>query len=255
MHIANHNFIVTGAASGLGAATAEMLVEAGARVMLVDLNAEAVAAKAASLGEQARHAVADISQEAAAKAAVDAAVAAFGSLHGLVNCAGIVGAEKVLGKHGPHGLDSFSRVINVNLIGSFNMLRLAAAAMAEGPTTEEGERGVIINTASIAAFDGQIGQAAYAASKGAIASLTLPAARELARFGIRVMTIAPGIFETPMMAGMTQEVRDSLAAGVPFPPRLGRPTEYAALARHIIENSMLNGETIRLDGALRMAAK
>lgn len=255
MHIANHNFIVTGAASGLGAATAQMLVEAGARVMLVDLNAEAVAAKAASLGEQARHAVADISQEAAAKAAVDAAVAAFGSLHGLVNCAGIVGAEKVLGKHGPHGLDSFSRVINVNLIGSFNMLRLAAAAMAEGPATEEGERGVIINTASIAAFDGQIGQAAYAASKGAIASLTLPAARELARFGIRVMTIAPGIFETPMMAGMTEEVRASLAAGVPFPPRLGRPSEYAALARHIIENSMLNGETIRLDGALRMAAK
>ena len=255
MQIAKHNFIVTGAASGLGAATAQMLVEAGARVMLVDLNAEAVAAKAASLGEQARHAVADISQEAAAKAAVDAAVAAFGSLHGLVNCAGIVGAEKVLGKHGPHGLDSFSRVINVNLIGSFNMLRLAAAAMAEGPATEEGERGVIINTASIAAFDGQIGQAAYAASKGAIASLTLPAARELARFGIRVMTIAPGIFETPMMAGMTQEVRDSLSAGVPFPPRLGRPAEYAALARHIIENSMLNGEVIRLDGALRMAAK
>ena len=255
MQIAKHNFIVTGAASGLGAATAQMLVEAGARVMLVDLNAEAVAAKAASLGEQARHAVADISQEAAAKAAVDAAVAAFGSLHGLVNCAGIVGAEKVLGKHGPHGLDSFSRVINVNLIGSFNMLRLAAAAMAEAQADEQGERGVIINTASIAAFDGQIGQAAYAASKGAIASLTLPAARELARFGIRVMTIAPGIFETPMMAGMTQEVRDSLAAGVPFPPRLGRPHEYAALARHIIENSMLNGETIRLDGALRMAAK
>ncbi|OLS58953.1 SDR family NAD(P)-dependent oxidoreductase [Pseudomonas putida] len=255
MHIANHNFIVTGAASGLGAATAEMLIQAGARVMLVDLNAEAVAAKAASLGEQARHAVADISQEAAAKAAVDAAVAAFGSLHGLVNCAGIVGAEKVLGRNGPHGLDSFARVINVNLIGSFNMLRLAAAAMAEGAASEEGERGVIINTASIAAFDGQIGQAAYAASKGAIASLTLPAARELARFGIRVMTIAPGIFETPMMAGMTEEVRASLSAGVPFPPRLGRPSEYAALARHIIENSMLNGETIRLDGALRMAAK
>ena len=255
MQIANHNFIVTGAASGLGAATAEMLIQAGARVMLVDLNAEAVAAKAASLGEAARHALADISQEAAAKAAVDAAVAAFGSLHGLVNCAGIVGAEKVLGRNGPHGLDSFSRVINVNLIGSFNMLRLAAAAMAEGPASEEGERGVIINTASIAAFDGQIGQAAYAASKGAIASLTLPAARELARFGIRVMTIAPGIFETPMMAGMTEEVRASLSAGVPFPPRLGRPGEYAALARHIIENSMLNGETIRLDGALRMAAK
>ncbi|MGE8406740.1 MAG: SDR family NAD(P)-dependent oxidoreductase [Pseudomonas sp.] len=255
MQIANHNFIVSGAASGLGAATASMLIEAGARVMLVDLNADAVAAKAAQLGDNARFAVADISQEAAAKAAVDSALSAFGSLHGLINCAGIVGAEKVLGKNGPHGLDSFSRVINVNLIGSFNLLRLAAAAMSEGEASADGERGVIINTASIAAYDGQIGQAAYAASKGAIASLTLPAARELARFGIRVMTIAPGIFETPMMAGMTQEVRDSLAAGVPFPPRLGRPVEYAALARHIIENSMLNGEVIRLDGALRMAAK
>ncbi|WP_278930107.1 SDR family NAD(P)-dependent oxidoreductase [Pseudomonas qingdaonensis] len=255
MQIANKNFIVSGAASGLGAATAEMLIGAGAQVMLVDLNAEAVAAKAQALGDKARFAVADISQEAPAKAAVDAAVSAFGSLHGLVNCAGIVGAEKVLGRQGPHGLDSFSRVINVNLIGSFNLLRLVAAAMAEGGADADGERGVIINTASIAADDGQIGQAAYAASKGAIASLTLPAARELARFGIRVMTIAPGIFETPMMAGMTQEVRDSLAAGVPFPPRLGRPQEYAALARHIIENSMLNGEVIRLDGALRMAAK
>ncbi|GGU57373.1 3-hydroxyacyl-CoA dehydrogenase [Pseudomonas laurentiana] len=255
MHIANKNFIVSGAASGLGAATAEMLIEAGAQVMLVDLNAEAVAAKAQALGPKARYAVADISQEAPAKAAVDAAVEAFGSLHGLVNCAGVVGAEKILGKQGPHGLDSFSRVININLVGSFNLLRLVSAAMAETEAGAEGERGVIINTASIAAYDGQIGQAAYAASKGAIASLTLPAARELARFGIRVMTIAPGIFETPMMAGMPQEVRDSLAAGVPYPPRLGRPQEYAALVRHIIENSMLNGEVIRLDGALRMAAK
>lgn len=255
MLIAQHNFIVSGAASGLGAATAQMLIEAGARVMLVDLNAAAVQAKAEELGSNARFAVADISDEQAAQAAVDATLEAFGSLHGLVNCAGIVGAEKVLGKHGPHALGSFAKVINVNLIGSFNLLRLAAAAMAEGPANEGGERGVIINTASVAAYDGQIGQAAYAASKGAIASLTLPAARELARFGIRVMTIAPGIFETPMMAGMTEEVRASLCAGVPFPPRLGRPQEYAALARHIIENSMLNGEVIRLDGALRMAAK
>lgn len=255
MHIANKHFIVSGAASGLGTATAQMLVEAGAKVMLVDLNAQAVEAKARELGDNARFAVADISDEQAAQAAVDAAVNAFGSLHGLVNCAGIVGAEKVLGKQLPHGLGSFAKVINVNLIGSFNLLRLAAAAMAEGAADEGGERGVIINTASIAAYDGQIGQAAYAASKGAIASLTLPAARELARFGIRVMTIAPGIFETPMMAGMTEDVRASLAAGVPFPPRLGRPQEYAALARHIIENSMLNGEVIRLDGALRMAAK
>ncbi|MCS4285492.1 NAD(P)-dependent dehydrogenase (short-subunit alcohol dehydrogenase family) [Pseudomonas sp. BIGb0278] len=255
MHVQGKNFIVTGAASGLGAATAQSLVQAGARVMLVDLNAEAVSAKASELGDNARFTVADICDEQAAQAAVAAAVAAFGSLHGLINCAGIVGAEKILGKQGPHGLASFAKVINVNLLGSFNMLRLAAAAIADTAADADGERGVIINTASVAAYDGQIGQAAYAASKGAVASLTLPAARELARFGIRVMTIAPGIFETPMMAGMTQEVRDSLAAGVPFPPRLGRPQEYAALALHIIENSMLNGEVIRLDGALRMAAR
>ncbi|PAA11286.1 SDR family NAD(P)-dependent oxidoreductase [Pseudomonas fragi] len=255
MQIENKVFIVTGGASGLGAATAHMLVKAGAKVMLVDLNAEAVAAQALALGDQARSAVADISQADAAQAAVAATVAAFGAVNGLVNCAGIVRGEKILGKNGPHALETFSQVINVNLIGSFNMLRLAAAAIAETTADAEGERGVIINTASVAAFDGQIGQAAYAASKGAIASLTLPAARELARFGIRVMTIAPGIFETPMMAGMTPEVRASLAAGVPFPPRLGKPDEYAGLVRHIIENSMLNGEVIRLDGALRMAAK
>ncbi len=253
MDIANQVFLVSGGASGLGAASAEMLVAAGAKVMLVDLNAEAVAAKAQQLGCQS--VVADISQEAAAEAAVQATVKAFGKLNGLVNCAGIVRGEKILGKNGPHALASFSQVINVNLIGSFNLLRLAAAAIAESTANAEGERGVIINTASIAAFDGQIGQAAYAASKGAIASLTLPVARELARFGIRVMTIAPGIFETPMMAGMSEEVRAGLAAGVPFPPRLGKPAEYAALVRHIIENSMLNGEVIRLDGALRMAAK
>ncbi len=255
MNIEHKVFLVSGAASGLGAATAEMLVAAGARVMLVDLNADAVAAQAERLGPQARSVVANIVDEQAAQAAVQAAVKAWGSLHGLVNCAGIVRGEKILGKQGPHGLDSFSQVINVNLLGSFNLLRLAAAAMAETAPNADGERGVIINTASAAAFDGQIGQAAYAASKGAIVSLTLPAARELARFGIRVMTIAPGIFETPMMAGMSDEVRASLAAGVPFPPRLGKPAEYAALVRHIIENSMLNGEVIRLDGALRMAAK
>ena len=255
MQIENKVFIVTGGASGLGAATAEMLVKAGAKVMLVDMNADAVAAQARTLGAQASSVVADISQSEAAQAAVDATVAQFGGVNGLINCAGIVRGEKILGKKGPHALDSFSQVINVNLIGSFNMLRLAAAAMAETPADAEGERGVIINTASVAAFDGQIGQAAYAASKGAIASLTLPAARELARYGVRVMTIAPGIFETPMMAGMTPEVRESLAAGVPFPARLGKPAEYASLVRHIIENSMLNGEVIRLDGALRMAAK
>ncbi|WP_459205345.1 SDR family NAD(P)-dependent oxidoreductase [Pseudomonas sp. MLB6B] len=255
MLIGDSHFMVSGAASGLGAATARMLVEAGARVTLVDLNADRVEAKARELGTNARFAVADIGQEGAMQTAMQQALRDFGNLHGLVNCAGIVAGEKVLGKQGPHALDSFARVIGVNLIGSFNLMRLAAAAMAENPANAEGERGVIINTASVAAFDGQIGQAAYAASKGAIASMTLPVARELARHGIRVMTIAPGIFETPMMAGMSDDVRASLAAGVPFPPRLGRPEEYAALARHIIENSMLNGEVIRLDGALRMAAR
>lgn len=255
MQIQGKVFLVSGGASGLGAATAQMLIDAGASVMLVDVNAEALAAQVEKLGDKARASVSDITQESAVQAAVDAALSAFGQINGVINCAGIVGAEKILGKEGPHGLDSFSRVINVNLIGSFNLLRLAAVAIAESTADAGGERGVIINTASVAAYDGQIGQAAYAASKGAIVSLTLPAARELARYGIRVMTIAPGIFETPMMAGMTPQVRESLAAGVPFPPRLGKPEEYAALARHIIENSMLNGEVIRLDGALRMAAR
>jgi NAD(P)-dependent dehydrogenase (short-subunit alcohol dehydrogenase family) len=255
MQIEGKVFLVSGGASGLGAATARMLVDAGASVMLVDVNAEALAAQVEKLGGNARASVSDITQERAVQAAVDAARGAFGQINGVINCAGIVGAEKILGKEGPHGLDSFSRVINVNLIGSFNLMRLAAVAIAESTADAGGERGVIINTASVAAYDGQIGQAAYAASKGAIVSLTLPAARELARYGIRVMTIAPGIFETPMMAGMTPQVREGLSAGVPFPPRLGQPEEYAALARHIIENSMLNGEVIRLDGALRMAAR
>lgn len=253
MHIQDKVFMVSGAASGLGAATARMLARAGARLMLVDLNAEALKAQASEL--EAGYAVADITQADAAKAAVDMAMSSFGELHGLVNCAGVVAGEKILGKQGAHGLDSFSRIININLIGTFNLLRLAAEAITKSTANAEGERGVIINTASVAAFDGQVGQAAYAASKGAVASLTLPAARELARYGIRVMTIAPGIFETPMMAGMSDEVRAALSADVPFPPRLGKPEEYAALVRHIIENSMLNGEVIRLGGALRMAAR
>ncbi|WP_282347230.1 SDR family NAD(P)-dependent oxidoreductase [Pseudomonas sp. PS01301] len=253
MHIQDKVFMVSGAASGLGAATARMLARAGARLMLVDLNAEALKAQASEL--EAGYAVADITQADAAQAAVDMAMSSFGELHGLVNCAGVVAGEKILGKQGAHGLDSFSRIININLVGTFNLLRLAAEAIAKSTANAEGERGVIINTASVAAFDGQVGQAAYAASKGAVASLTLPAARELARYGIRVMTIAPGIFETPMMAGMSDDVRAALSADVPFPPRLGKPEEYAALVRHIIENSMLNGEVIRLDGALRMAAR
>ncbi len=255
MDIKDKVFLITGGASGLGAAAAEGLLAAGARVLLADINAEALDERVRALGAQARGVGTEVGAAAAAQAAVNAAREHFGALHGLVNCAGVASGERILGRQGPHGLDSFARVIGLNLIGSFNMLRLAAEAIAEGAPDAQGNRGVIINTASIAAFDGQIGQAAYAASKGGIVALTLPAARELARYGIRVMTIAPGVFETPMMAGMPQEVRDALAAGVPFPPRLGRPAEFAALVRQIVENDMLNGEVIRLDGALRMAAK
>ncbi|MEJ6655193.1 MAG: 3-hydroxyacyl-CoA dehydrogenase [Pseudomonas sp.] len=255
MQLNNNIFMITGGASGLGAATAALLVEAGARVALIDLNETALQQQVTELGEKARGYAADIADEQQAAEAVAAARRDFGQLHGLINCAGIAPGEKILGRNGPHGLASFDRALRVNLLGTFNMLRLAAEVMAEGEPNEQGERGVIINTASVAAYDGQIGQAAYAASKGGVVSMTLPAARELARHGIRVMTIAPGIFETPMMAGMTQQVRDSLAKDVPFPPRLGLPEEYAALVRHIIENPMLNGEVIRLDGALRMAAR
>ncbi|RNE89430.1 SDR family NAD(P)-dependent oxidoreductase [Marichromatium sp. AB31] len=253
MQIEDKVFLVSGGASGLGAATAEMLIGAGARVMLLDIDAAALAERAEQLGCRASRA--DIRDEAAVEAALQDTLAAHGALHGLINCAGVAHGEKILGRRGPHALDGFRRVIDINLIGSFNLMRLAAPLIAENAPDADGERGLIVNTGSIAAADGQIGQAAYAASKGAVASLTLPAARELARFGIRVMTIAPGIFETPMMAGMSEEVRASLAAGVPFPPRLGRPAEYAALVRTIVTNPMLNGEVIRLDGALRMAAR
>ncbi|VVE39064.1 3-hydroxy-2-methylbutyryl-CoA dehydrogenase [Pandoraea morbifera] len=255
MQIKDRVFLVTGASSGLGAATARMFVEAGASVVLGDINAEAGAKQADALGTAARFVATDITREEDVQRLVDTAKSAFGQLNGVVNCAGLVTGERILGKQGPHRLDSFARIINVNLIGTFNVLRIAAAAMAEGEADAEGERGVVVNTASVAAFDGQIGQAAYAASKGGVAALTLPAARELARVGVRVVTIAPGIFETPMMAGMTPEVQAALGASVPFPPRLGRPSEYAALVRHIVENTMLNGEVIRLDGALRMAPK
>lgn len=255
MRVAEHTFVITGGASGLGAATAEHLVAQGAAVVLLDINQTAVEAQAQRLGHNALGLACDICDVEQVQQALAAALKQFGALHGLINCAGIVGAQRILGRQGPHDLDDFARVLNINVIGSFNMLRLAAQVLASNEPNTQGERGVIINTASIAAYDGQLGQAAYAASKGAIVSLTLPAARELAALGIRVMTIAPGIFETPMMAGMTEDVRASLSAAVPFPARLGKPEEYAALAQHIIENSMLNGEVIRLDGALRMGVK
>ncbi|MEZ5888718.1 MAG: SDR family NAD(P)-dependent oxidoreductase [Paracoccaceae bacterium] len=255
MEISGSVILITGGASGLGAATARALAAAGARVVIADLNDEAGRAMVAELGPETRFARTDVTYEADGRAAIALAEEAFGGLSGLVNCAGWAPGEKVLGREGPHRLESFARAITINLIGTFNMARLAAEAIARRPPGPDGERGVIVNTASIAAFDGQIGQAAYAASKGGVASLTLPMARELARHGIRVMTIAPGIFRTPMMAGLPEEVQVSLGQSVPFPARLGEPREYAALVRHIIENRMLNGETIRLDGALRMAPK
>ena len=255
MQIANSVFIVTGGASGLGAATARRLVEAGGKVVMADLNSAAGDALATELGANAAFVLTNVSDEASAQACVSLAQSRFGGLHGLINCAGVGPAEKVLGKNGVHALASFARTININVIGSFNMLRLAAEAMSTGDANAAGERGVIINTASVAAFDGQIGQAGYSASKGAVVAMTLPIARELARFGIRVMTIAPGIFETPMLLGLPQEAQDSLGKMVPFPSRLGRPHEFAALVQHIFENEMLNGEVIRLDGAIRMAPK
>lgn len=249
MHIADHLFAISGAASGLGLATARELVARQARVLMIDRDETTLRQQAEALGQA--FAVADVTQEQE----VRAALAGAGPLHGAINCAGIVHGEKLLGRQGVHALESFNRVVQVNLLGTFNLMRLAAEAMASTPADDQGRRGVIINTASVAAFEGQVGQLAYAASKGAVASLTLPAARELARHGIRVVTIAPGVFETPMMAGMSEAVRAGLCADVPFPPRLGRPEEYAALAAHIIENDMLNGEVIRLDGALRMGAR
>ena len=255
MQIKDKVFLVTGAGSGLGAATARTLSEAGAKVVLADLNREAGEKLAAELGAGARFVETDVANEASAANAIQTAVSAFGGLHGLVNCAGVAPAEKVVGKEGPHKLESFAKVININLVGTFNMIRLAAEAMIKGEPDAGGERGVIVNTASVAAYEGQLGQAAYAASKGGIVALTLPVARELSRSGIRVMTIAPGIMETPMLLGMPQEVQDSLGKMVPFPSRMGKPAEYAALVEHIFGNQYLNGEVIRLDGSIRMAAK
>ena len=255
MQIRNHVFLVTGSASGLGAATARLLAAEGAFVVVADTNREAGEALAAEIGAAARFALTDVTSEHDAQAAVDLALSAFGHLHGLINCAGIAPSERVVGRDGPHRLESFSRAVSINLIGTFNMIRLAATAIAKQDPGPDGERGVIVNSASIAAYDGQIGQAAYAASKGGVVALTLPVARELARFGIRVVTIAPGVFATPMVAGFSPEVQDALGKSIPFPARLGQPQEFAALVKHICENTMLNGETIRLDGALRMAPR
>lgn len=255
MQIKGKSAIVTGGASGLGAATVRQLHSAGARVCIADLNQKAGTSLASELGPQAVFIKTDVGSDSSMAQTVNAAVEQHGALHLLVNCAGIALAEKVLYKEQPHDLEHFTQVLQVNLIGTFNALRLSAAAMARNQPTEEGERGVIVNTASVAAFEGQIGQAAYAASKGGIAALTLPSARELARKGIRVVAIAPGIFDTPLLAGLPEKVRASLGQQVPFPSRLGRPQEYALLVEHIIVNVMLNGETIRLDGGLRMAPR
>ena len=252
MHLQDRTILITGGGSGLGAATARTFVEAGATVVLADVNEAAGTAMAEALGDAAVFATTDVTDAEAVQNALDTAKNRFGGLHGVVNCAGVVLGRKTYGRKGAHDLESFARVVQINLVGTFNVIRLAAAVMAGNEPDDEGERGVIVNTASVAAYDGQIGQAAYAASKGGVVAMTLPLARDLSRLGIRVMTIAPGIFETPMMAGMTDEIRASLAAQVPFPARLGRPAEYARLARHIFENTMLNGEVIRLDGALRM---
>ena len=255
MKINGSTFIVTGGSSGLGAATVETLLADGGNAVIADVNRAAGEGLARRLGKQARFIETDVTREDHAQAAVRLALEAFGGLHGLINCAGIGLGEKTIGKEGPHALASFARVININLIGTFNMIRVAADAMSKQHPNAAGERGVIVNTASVAAFDGQVGQPAYSASKAGIVGMTLPIARDLARSGIRVMTIAPGIFETPMLKGLPQDVQDSLGKQVPFPSRLGRPPEYAALVKHIFENEMLNGETIRLDGAIRMAPK
>ncbi len=255
MKVQNSVFLITGGASGLGLATARMALAGGAKVVLADVNVEAGEKLAKELGANARFIRTDVTDEASAAAAVKLAQDAFGGLNVLVNCAGIGVAEKIVGKNGPHVLANFVRVININLIGTFNMARLAAEVMSKSQPNEGGERGVIVNTASVAAYDGQIGQAAYSASKGGIVGMTLPIARDLASVGVRFVTIAPGLFETPLLMGLPKPALDALGASVPFPARLGKPSEYAQLAIHIVENAMINGETIRLDGAIRMAPK
>ena len=255
MKVTDSVFVVTGGSSGLGEATVRRLQAVGARVLICDLNAVKGRALADELGERVRFATTDVTREDDAARAVETAKSELGGIHGLVNCAGIGPAERVLGKSGPHRLETFALCVQINLVGTFNMIRLAAAAMAENAPNPGGERGIIVNTASIAAYEGQGGQAAYAASKAGIVGMTLPIARDLARSGIRVVTIAPGLFLTPMMQALPADVQEALGKATPFPPRLGRPEEYAALVQHVVENEMLNGETIRLDGAVRLAAR
>ena len=255
MQIKNSVFLISGGGSGLGAATAKMLVDNGANVVLADINKDAGVSMQSALGAHAKFIETNVTDEASVQAAVDFCISSFGGLHGAVNCAGVAPGERVVGKNGPHSLNNFRRAVEINLIGTFNVIRLAAHAMSTRAPSASGERGVIINTSSVASFEGQVGQAAYAASKAGVNGMTLPIAREFAKLGIRVMTIAPGIFDTPMLQGMSEEIRASLGAQIPFPSRLGRPDEYAALVKHIIENEVLNGEVIRLDGAIRMGAK
>jgi NAD(P)-dependent dehydrogenase (short-subunit alcohol dehydrogenase family) len=255
MLIANHTFLVSGGGSGLGAACARYLVGLGGSVVIADLNAAAGAQVASELGAAAAFEKCNVSSAEDVQRAVDLALERFGALHGAICCAGILGAARVAGKEGPHDLDLFRRVIDVNLIGTFNVARLAASAMLKHSPNEQGERGVMVFTTSVAAFEGQIGQAAYSASKGGVAAMTLPMARELGKHGIRVVSIAPGVINTPMMQNSPEAVRTSLEAQVPFPPRLGEPAEFAALVGHVFENSYLNGSVIRLDGAIRMGPK
>ena len=255
MQLQGKTFIITGGGSGLGKGTAEVFVAAGANVVVADVAVENGEAVAAALGQQACFAKCDVTSEESVQQTVQQALDTFDGLHGAINCAGVGSAMKVTGKMGPHPLDLFKVVLDINLSGSFNVIRLCATAMVGLDALESGERGVFINTASVAAFDGQIGQAAYSASKGGLVSMTLPIARELARFGIRVVTIAPGIFDTPMLASLPEDIRQSLGAQVPFPPRLGQPEEFGEFSKQIVENEMLNGECIRLDGAIRMQPK
>ena len=255
MEISNKVALITGGASGLGLATAETLLDAGAKIMLLDLNEDNAKSAVEKLGSNASYVIANVTDESSVQSAVDKTVEVFGGLHVVVNCAGIGSASKTVGKNGAHPLDYFKTVVDINLNGTFNVLRLAAVAMADNEPNEDGECGVIINTASVAAFDGQIGQAAYSASKGGVVGMTLPIARDLARMGIRINTIAPGIFDTPLMGMAPDAVRNPLIEMTQFPKRLGIPSEYAALTKHMVENPFLNGETIRLDGAIRMQPK